>query len=418
LLKRTGITSFREEPDHYGLSMILGGGEASLWELTGMYASLSRVLKKNNAGSSYNNSDYHEPILIAGGNTYFNGATEAGQGAASGNSPNNASTTISSTNTGMGRRKVTVSGSGNSPDAVPPISAGAIWLTYKALLEVNRPESESGWQFTNSSPDVAWKTGTSFGFRDAWAVGTTLGYVIGVWAGNADGEGRPGLTGASSAAPVLFEITSYLNPKGWFERPGSSELTLAEICSESGYRAGNDCDDIIESWIPVAGLKTEPCPYHRLVHLNSNRTLRVNSLCFPPEQIVSESWFVLPPAMEYFYRRRTPSYRTLPPMAAGCEADRGIAEMEFIYPPREAGIFIPRDHTGEQTRFVAELVHRDAGVKVFWHLDDKYLGETRFIHQFEIIAPAGEHKLTAVDEQGNTVASSFTILSSPRQRYY
>ncbi|MBE0675913.1 MAG: penicillin-binding protein 1C, partial [Bacteroidales bacterium] len=104
-----------------------------------------------------------------------------------------------------------------------------------------------------------------------------------------------------------------------------------------------------------------------------------------------------------------PSYRALPPMAAGCEAESLIAEMEFIYPPREAGIFIPRDHTGEQTRFVAELVHREAGTRVFWHLDDSYLGETKQIHQFEIIAKEGRHTLTAVDQKGNTITCEFEI---------
>ena len=86
-------------------------------------------------------------------------------------------------------------------DTVPPLSASSIWLTYEALQKVNRPESETGWQYFSSSPDLAWKTGTSFGFRDGWAVGTTPGYVVGVWTGNADGEGRPGLTGISAAAP-------------------------------------------------------------------------------------------------------------------------------------------------------------------------------------------------------------------------
>ena len=91
-------------------------------------------------------------------------------------------------------------------DPSPPLSAPAIWLTYEALRRVNRPETETGWQYFGSAPEIAWKTGTSFGYRDAWAIGTTPGYVVAVWAGNADGEGRPGLSGISSAAPLLFDI--------------------------------------------------------------------------------------------------------------------------------------------------------------------------------------------------------------------
>ncbi len=385
LLSQCGITSFRRSPEHYGLSMILGGGETSLWELTGMYASMSRVLKDYGVVSGYRTGAYHPPVL-----------TVAGDG-------------TNRTRSENARRPGGVAATETNRDHNPPLTAGAIWLTYKALREVNRPDTESGWQFTGRTPDVAWKTGTSFGFRDAWAVGTTPDYVIGIWVGNASGEGRPGLTGASSAGPVLFDIISYLNPSGWFDRPGNEELALVEVCSESGYRAGPDCNDKTEMWVPVSGLKTEACPYHTLVHLNQERTARVNSLCASPADMVTESWFVLPPAMEYFFRRRNPSYTTLPPMAPGCEADSRIPEMEFIYPPREAGIFIPRDHTGETTRFVAELIHRESGMRVFWHLDDTYLGETKFIHQFEVMASPGEHSLTAIDEKGNMTIARFSI---------
>lgn len=369
LLARTGLTSFTRPPEHYGLSMILGGGEVSLWELTGMFASLSRVLNRYNREAAYGSGDYHAPILVAADTATFKYVQD--------------------------------------PD--PPLTAGAIWLTYNALRKVNRPDSESGWQFMGSSPDVAWKTGTSFGFRDAWAVGTTTDYVIGVWAGNADGEGRPGLTGVASAAPILFDLIGYLNPRGWFARPGSEELTLASICSESGHRAGPDCRERVDMWIPVAGLRTEACPFHRIITLNADRTARVTSLCAEPSDIISEPWFVLPPAMEFFYKKRNPAYRVMPPVAPGCSEGNNIPEMEFIYPPGDAGIFIPRDHTGELTRFVAEIVHRDPGMKVFWHLDDEYMGETRFIHQTEILASEGTHVITVVDLKGNRAEARFTI---------
>lgn len=432
LLSKCGVSSFRQPADYYGLSMILGGGEVSLWELTGMYASMSRVLKEYNRSGGYIAGSYRQPTLVeaatglkepAGdgvlatnisedtGNEELNtpggrrnsgdGAQRAGEGAQGAGDGER--------KRANGKRRNVTETENFADGAPPPLSAGAIWLTYNALREVNRPDSESGWQFTGSSPDVAWKTGTSFGFRDAWAVATTTDYVVGVWAGNADGEGRPGLTGVSSAGPVVFDMLSWLSPEGWFERPEGDELTLIDVCRESGYRAGVDCTETVEEWVPVSGLKTEACPYHQVIHLNHDRTSRVNGFCASPGEIVSESWFVLPPAMEYFYRRKNPSYRVLPAMAPGCEGDVAIPEMEFIYPPRDAGIFIPRDHTGERTRFVAELLHRDPDTRVFWHLDDRYLGETKVIHQFEITATEGRHTLTAVDQKGNTIASEFEI---------
>jgi penicillin-binding protein 1C len=156
-------------------------------------------------------------------------------------------------------------------------------------------------------------------------------------------------------------------------------------------------------------LKSEACPYHKIVHLNKNRTLRVTTACVPPEEIINEKWFVLPPAMEYYYRNKHPEYRVLPPSAPGCTDDRSIPAMEFIYPSPGVKIFIPRDQTGSLTRIIPEIAHRIPSKKVFWHLDNRYITTSRFIHQIELLAGPGAHVLTAVDEDGNTIRCSFTI---------
>jgi penicillin-binding protein 1C len=368
LLQKTGFTTFDKPADYYGLSLILGGGETSLWELTGVYASLSRVLERFNSENKYYRNDYHPPLLVAGSNSEL---------------------------------KLT-------EDADHPLSASSIWLTYEALLKVNRPETESGWQFFDSATGMAWKTGTSYGYRDAWAVGTTPDYVIGVWAGNADGEGRPGLTGVSAAAPLLFRLAGLMKPGRWFREP-TSEMTTVRVCSESGFRAGPDCPETREEKICLNGLKSEMCPYHRIIHLDESGRYQVTAGCYPASRIINEPWFILPPAMEYFYRQQHPEYKTLPPLSPGCKVGENNRVMEFIYPTQGIKIFIPRDHTGQQTRIVPEIVHRNPARKIFWHLDDKYLGTTKSIHQIEILTQPGDHVLTAVDEDGNKISCSFTI---------
>jgi penicillin-binding protein 1C len=114
--------------------------------------------------------------------------------------------------------------------------------------------------------------------------------------------------------------------------------------------------------------------------------------------------------MEYFYRKKHSEYKTLPPVARGCSAAKSISVMEFIYPTAGIKIFIPRDQTGELTRVIAEVVHRTPSIKIFWHLDKTYIGTTRFIHQLEIFARSGDHILTAVDEDGNTIRCGFTVI--------
>jgi len=369
LLNNTGFTSFNKPAGHYGLSLILGGGETTLSELTGVYASLSRTLRRFNSENIYIKEDYHPLLLTSAADPSRKTATETN----------------------------------------PVLSAPAIWLTYEALRKVNRPETETGWQYFASAPEIAWKTGTSYGFRDAWAVGTTPEYVIGVWAGNADGEGRPGLTGISAAAPILFDLSGIMKPAEWFNPP-YEEMTTVRVCSNSGYRAGPDCIETEEISVCINGLRSSVCPYHRIVHLDKTRTKQVTADCIPVPEIINESWFVLPPAMEYFYKQKHPEYRSLPPYAAGCTPAGNTHMMEFIYPTGGIKIFIPRDHTGELTRVIGEAVHRNPSKKIFWHLDDTYVTTTRFIHQTEFSAGAGNHVLTIVDEDGNTIGCSFNII--------
>ena len=114
--------------------------------------------------------------------------------------------------------------------------------------------------------------------------------------------------------------------------------------------------------------------------------------------------------MEYFYKKKHSEYRTLPPFAPGCSATRNIPVMEFIYPTPGIKIFIPRDQTGELTRVITDVVHRIPSKKIFWHLDATYIGTTTFIHRLEIFAGRGDHVLTAVDEDGNTIRCAFTVI--------
>jgi penicillin-binding protein 1C len=369
LLHKTGFTTFNKPADHYGLSLILGGGETSLWDLTGAYASLSRVLNRYLREKKYYKEDYHPPVLV----------------------------------------RQTKNKTQMTEDAEPPLSASSIWLTYEALQNVNRPESESGWQYFASSRDLAWKTGTSFGFRDGWAVGTTPGFVIGVWAGNANGEGRPGLTGITAAAPVLFDLVNLMRHREWFKTP-YEDLTMINVCAESGCRAGADCPETVEIPACINGLRSDACPYHQVIHLNRSKTYQVTSDCTDPSDIINEPWFILPPAMEYFYRQKHPEYKVLPPVAPGCQVSKAIPVMEFIYPTPGVKIFIPRDETGMQTRIITEVAHRNPSKKIFWHLDESYIGTTRYIHQVEMLAGAGNHVLTAVDEDGNMIKCSFEVI--------
>ncbi len=372
-LQSLGFATIGEAPGHYGLTLILGGAEVTLWDLCRVYTGMANTLNHfQDYGYRYDPGQYDPPVYVlkerAGKKAYPAPDLKSG---------------------GI-------------------MGAASIWQCFETLTELERPTQEGAWERFSSTRTIAWKTGTSFGYRDAWAIGSTPGYLVGVWVGNADGEGRPGLTGVNVAAPLMFDLFSLLPSTGWFETP-YEEMTEIELCVRSGFRAGPDCDETEIRMVPQAGELMEACPYHRIVHLDRTEQFRVNSSCYETGQMVNAPWFVLPPVMEWYYKRKDPRYRVLPPFLPGC-ADGNETPMELIYPKETRQVFIPRGLNGQLSRVVFEAAHREAGATIYWHLDDRYLGETSLIHQMEFLAPEGMHTLTLVDSHGNILEKRFEIV--------
>ena len=375
-LKKFGMTTINHPADYYGLSLILGGAEGNLWDLTGIFCSMARILKHyNHSNGYYFESDLKSPNYILN----FSPELKSGE----------TKHTLTENNL---------------------VNAGSIWLTFQSLIEVNRPETEAGWKHFNSSDHVAWKTGTSFGFRDGWAIGTTPDYTVGVWVGNADGEGRPNLTGIQTAAPILFDIFSFLPVGSWFDIP-FDELRYVSVCRQSGHRAGISCTETDSILIPEQGLNTEPCPYHVIVHLTNDRRYRLNSECANTSDMLHLPWFVLPPVQEWYYQSKNPDYKPLPPLHPDCYSNENIADMDLIYPKDNSRIYIPYELDGNQGQVVFEAAHRIHDASIYWHIDQEYIGTTKYLHQIGICPEQGEHILTLVDESGNILQKKIEVLA-------
>ena len=310
VLREAGLSTLPRDASYYGLSLILGGGEGTLVDITRAYAGMVR---------SYDglptDSPFHDRL--------------------------------------------------------------ALWYTFEALKEVNRPD-EIDWKLIRSVRKAAWKTGTSYGSRDAWAVGVTPDYAVGVWCGNADGHGVAGMTGAKTAGPVLFDLLNLLPPTAeWFEEPLEGGIWL-DVCKESGMLRSQDCPNYERVLLPMQAQESEVCPYHK------------------------DGTFRLPPAMEWYYKAYHPEYEVRP-------ATRDIARMEFLYPEPGSVLTLPRQLDGSEGGAVFQAVHRDPAATLYWHLDDTYLGETRIIHQMLLSPSPGKHAVTVVDGDGNSVSVGFTV---------
>ncbi|MGB7394837.1 MAG: hypothetical protein WA913_10620 [Pricia sp.] len=269
------------------------------------------------------------------------------------------------------------------------------------MKEVNRPEGDESWQFFDSSKEIAWKTGTSFGNKDAWAIGVTTDYVVGIWVGNADGEGRPNTTGVTSAAPILFDVFDVLPASPWFRKP-LDEFIDIEVCAESGYLATENCPTKTTS-IPNKKNYVKSCDFHQIVQLDSDRQFQVNSSCADLSETVSGPWFTLPPLQEFYYKRSHPTYKVLPPYRRDCQGTM-TPPMEFIYPKNGSRIGLTRNFEGKTNELVLKLAHIRPETEVFWYLDEQFLQRTQNFHEIGMIASPGKHKITTVDAMGNEVA--------------
>lgn len=186
------------------------------------------------------------------------------------------------------------------------------------------------------------------------------------------------------------------------------------VCHESGYRASENCNHIDTLWVPQNGIKAPVCPWHQLVHLDASCKWQVNSTCEAPINMVHQSWFVLPPSMEFYYKTKNYQYQTLPPFKPGCSATPQQRPMELIYPKDGSKIYVPLEADGSRGRMICNAAHRQSGIKIFWHLDDKYMGETINYHQFALNPSPGTHTLTLVDANGSRLQIRFQILEKEK----
>jgi len=367
-LQKFELKDINKSPDHYGLSLILGGAESNLWDLCRTYSNLSSTVNYfNKSHGKYRTNEFAELNYDHDFEADF----------------------------------------GSETDQKNIIGAGSIWLTYNAMEEVNRPEGDEAWKFYDSSLKIAWKTGTSFGNRDAWAIGTNSRYVVGIWAGNATGEGRPTLTGVTSAAPILFDVFNLLPRQRWFGIP-YEDLNEVEVCSLSGYLAKEGCPKI-KQWVTKKGKSTRVCPYHKTIHLDKTQQFQVNSSCESVENIVTKNWFVLPPVMAWYYKGKHIEYLPLPPFKEDCLGTQTIA-MDFIYPKTNSKIYLTKNFNSEIQPVIFKVAYSQREKQLFWYVDHVYKGVTKVFHEKPIIMNAGFHYITVVDESGNEITRKVEII--------
>lgn len=358
-LKRFGFSHLFRTPEAYGLSLILGGAEVNLVDLTAAYANLSRQAQSAAPVVQHSLSYGVSPVRDA---------------------------------------------------ERSPISQGAAWLTLDALSDVTRPGLHKMHRLFSGSAKVAWKTGTSYGLRDGWAIGTNRDVTVGVWTGNANGEGRPLLTGTSAAAPVLFDTLNIISASGWPETPDAA-LKSIQVCQENGFLPKFDCPRETVS-IPVGTQFEKVSPHHFQVVVDNVSGLRTSRSCDESGSLISKTFFQLPPSQAAYYRISHPGYTPVPDFSSTCSPDRRElnGNFEITYPGPGQVISLPKYLNGQQGEVILRASAKKDSARLYWHLDKHYLGSTRTFHEQAVSLAEGQHQLRLVDEQGVWLQVVFSVV--------
>ena len=346
------LTTLFRSPNEYGLSLILGGAEGKLNEISALYSTLG-------------NYGQYTPLYFI---------------------------------------------ENEIPKTKKQIfSKGSSWLMLETLKELKRPGTEYYWQSFSNQWNIAWKTGTSFGNRDAWAVGVSPKWTIGVWIGNFDEKECPALIGVEAAAPILFKIFGYL-PKekssAWFPKPYSA-LKPIEISKETGYSATDFTADKIWSYMSKDAKPLKTSPYEKVFFTNKTGTKEVCSLCWNENDLIKTTKTVYPPEVLTFLRSKGDTNYEILPHNESCPSITANKNIEFIYPKEDSLILIPRNFENKYEKIKIKAASSYNKSVIYWYLDNNYIGKTEKTHEFEIDFENGNHKLYIIDNFGNSSSVNF-----------
>jgi penicillin-binding protein 1C len=340
-LSRGGLKWIGERKKALGLSVILGGCGVTLTELTSLYSCLA------SGGIKY-------PLRFT-------------------------------TDDGM-------------PDADTLFSPQAVWMINEILTGLKRPDLPNNFENTVNLPHIAWKTGTSYGRRDAWSFGYNPDYTVGVWVGNFDGTGVPELSGADFATPVLFKIFNFLtfNSKpSWFKRPAGLDFRL--VCSESGLPPGESCSNLVmDDYIPAVS-PNRKCDHQVPVFVDESGTLSYCRSCMPQIGYKTEFYPNLSPGLIAFYEEEQIPYLKIPPHNPLCNRVYHN-DSPVITSLTDGKEYILYANAKQQLQ-LAFTATSDVNI-VYWYINDKFFKEAKRGQKLFFTPEAGLLKISCSDDKG------------------
>jgi len=349
-LKKVNFNQIKKDEDKLGLSVILGGCGVTLEELTLLYHAFA------------NNGVYTDVNWLKS----------------------------DSSNTGFNI-----------------ISEESSYMLTEILAKVKRPDLPLEWQNSAYLPKVAWKTGTSYGRKDAWSIGYNKKYTIGVWVGNFSAEGVQELSGAQSASPLLFEIfntVDYKSKNNWYKQPKKIDFRM--VCSESGLSPNTFCkEELIDAFIPELSFN-KTCNHLKKVYVSPDSSISYCTTCLPKTGYKEKFYPNYKPEMLTYYETNQIKYTKIPKHNPKCE--RVFAENipKITSPVNNVDYFVDKTDTTE-----IKLACNAANdvTKVFWYVNDKFIKSTKPTKSVFYKPKSGKLKISCTDDKGRNANVYITV---------
>jgi penicillin-binding protein 1C len=353
ILKSGGISTLNKKDNQYGLPLILGSCEIKLLDLVTLYSALAR-----------------DGLYLPFRDEMF----------------------------------------APSSDTLRLFSSAASFIISEILSELQRPDFPSSWEFSPNIPKVAWKTGTSYGRKDAWSIGYNPEYTVGVWVGNFTGEPSPDLVGSEAAAPILFEIFQAISSgrkAGWFIQPQT--VGVRQVCSRSGMPPNESCPaTIYEMYIPMVS-PIKKCSMHKEVLVDSLTSFRLCRFCSEGKHVVHKVYEGWPPKLATWLRNSGKEISVIPGHNPECTG-KYAGDKPVIISPNSDVVYIVRDHVPLSLQEIAFEASAASGTpEVYWFIDGELFGRARPGEKLFYIPGTGKHKLTCTDGEGRSSSLTFKV---------
>ncbi len=278
------------------------------------------------------------------------------------------------------------------------LSPAAAFMINETLSKVNRPDFPLNWQATERMPKIAWKTGTSYGRRDAWSIGYNRKFTVGVWVGNFSGIGVPELSGATIATPLLFKIFNSINydsDQEWFSQP--ADCDTRQVCSETGMLPNDFCTHLVSDYfIPLVSSATK-CDNREEIMLSADEKISYCRICAPSEGY-RKKWFrkVSPDMQQYFEDHRI-AYEKIPPHNPDCEKLFKEGGPVITYPKSGSEYLI--DRKNPEPLMLSCNVGNDVG-KVYWYINNRFYKTAEARSRQFFVPEEGPVKISCTDDKG------------------